>query len=403
MTVSWGRRLVSSFLAALSTVVVTHAASVFIFFVSQQYQAVVLTQVSDYYFLGSLFVFVFVFVFALVGGLRYWWTAMLSGLFAALVGCLIGTGISTLAQGFPLDGEVIAYLFGTLVNLNGVYVVVATVIAASVGRAVYTKAMNWRASAAESDNRVALVRMPASNLATGTVTHIERTPVDTELADKQWDAYTKALEDNGWRTHEVSFADSLADSVFVEDTLVVLGTVAVVTRSGIDSRKDEADAAEDAAASLGLDIERIMHPGTLDGGDVLTVGDRIYVGRGSRTNADGIRQLREIASRDGYSVTAVPVTRALHLKTAMTALPDGTILGHPDLVDNPAFFPRFVAVPEKEGTNVIVLSETSVLMSSSAPKTAALVADLGYTVVSVDISEFEKLEGSVTCLSVRVG
>jgi dimethylargininase len=245
--------------------------------------------------------------------------------------------------------------------------------------------------------------MPASNLAKGVVTHIERTAVDTERADAQWEAYTKVLEDNGWTTREVAFAESLADSVFVEDTLVILDNVAVVTRSSVKSRRDEADAAEDAAASLGLNIERIMHPGTLDGGDVLVVGDRIYVGRGSRTNADGIRQFREIATRAGYRVTAVPVTKALHLKTALTALPDGTILGHTDLVDNPAFFPRFLSVPEKAGTNVVVLSETSVLVSSSAPKTAAMITDLGYTVVSVDISEFEKLEGSLTCLSVRVG
>ncbi len=403
MTVSWGRRLVSSFLAALLTIVVTHAASVFIFFVSQQYQASVLTQVSDYYFLGSLFAFIFVFVFALVGALRFWWTALLAGLFSALIGTLIGTGITTLAGGFELNGEVISYLLGTLVSINGVYVVVATIIAATVGRAVFTIAMNWKTAAAEAQNRIALVRMPASNLAKGVVTHIERTTVDTERADTQWEAYTKALEDNGWTTREVAFADSLADSVFVEDTLVILDNVAVVTRSSVNSRRDEADAAEDAAASLGLDIERIMHPGTLDGGDVLVVGDRIYVGRGSRTNADGIRQLREIATRTGYRVTAVPVTKALHLKTALTALPDGTILGHPDLVDNPAFFPRFLSVPEKAGTNVVVLSETSVLVSSSAPKTAAMISDLGYTVVSVDISEFEKLEGSLTCLSVRLG
>ena len=136
MTVSWGRRLVSSFLAALTTVLVTHAASVFIFFVSQQYQATVLTQVSDYYFLGSLFAIIFVFVLALVGGLRYWWTALLAGLFAGLIATLIGTGITTLAGGFDLNGEVVQYLFGTLLSINGVYVIVSTIIAATVGRAV---------------------------------------------------------------------------------------------------------------------------------------------------------------------------------------------------------------------------------------------------------------------------
>ena len=403
MTVSWGRRLVSSFLAALTTVLVTHAASVFIFFVSQQYQATVLTQVSDYYFLGSLFAFIFVFVFALVGALRYWWTALLAGLFAGLIATLIGTGITTLAGGFELNGEVIQYLFGTLLSINGVYVIVSTIIAATVGRAVFTRAMNWKTSAVEGGGRVALVRMPASNLSEGVVTHVDRTAVDTDLADKQWDAYTQVFEDHGWTTREVPFADKLADSVFVEDTLVVLGSVAVVTRSSVKSRRDEADAAEETAISAGLSVERIMNPGTLDGGDVLVVGERIYVGLGGRTNSDGVRQLRQIATTHGYVVTTVPLTKALHLKTALTALPDGTILGHPDLVDNPSFFPHFLAVPETTGTNVVALSDDTILVAASAPKTAALIESLGYTVVSTDISEFEKLEGSMTCLSVRIG
>ncbi|MFU8946086.1 dimethylargininase [Mycetocola zhadangensis] len=403
MIVSWGRRLVSSLLAALATVVVTHAASVFVFFVSQQYQSAVLTQVSDYYFLGSLFVFVLVFVFALVGGLRYWWTALLSGLFAGLLGALIGTGITTLAGGFALNGEVVQYLFGTLVSINGVYVVVSAIIAATIGRAVYAMSIGQQTRATKDAARVALVRMPASNLADGIVTHIGRTEVDTELADKQWDSYTKAFEEHGWTTREVTFADTLADSVFVEDTLVVLGTVAVVTRSAQQSRRGESEAAEEAAQSLGLTIERIMNPGTLDGGDVLVVGARVYVGHGGRTNAEGIRQLRAIATAHGYDVTVAPVSKALHLKTAMTALPDGTLLGHPDLVDNPAFFPHLIAVPEKEGTNVVALDSTTILVSKAAPATAELISDLGYTVVSIDISEFEKLEGSLTCLSVRVG
>ncbi|MCP2030093.1 dimethylargininase [Okibacterium sp. HSC-33S16] len=402
MSVSWGRRLVSSVLAALATVVVTHAASVFVFFVSQQYQSAVITQVSDYYVLGSLFAIVFVFVFALVGGLRLWWTALLAGLFSGLLATLIGTGITTIAGGFALNGEVVQYLFGTLVSINGVYVVASTIIAATIGRAVYVRALGWKANRAEAGTRVALVRMPASNLADGVVTHIGRTSVDTDLADKQWDAYTKAFEEHGWTTREVPFADKLADSVFIEDALIVLGSVAVVTRSGVESRQDEAEGAEEAAQSLGLTIERIMNPGTIDGGDVLVVGTRVYVGRGGRTNAEGIRQLRSIAAAQGFDVTVAPVSKALHLKTAMTALPDGTLLGHPDLVDNPAFFPHFVAVPEKEGTNIVALDDRTVLVSQAAPLTAELIRELGYTVVSLDISEFEKLEGSLTCLSVRV-
>jgi dimethylargininase len=128
----------------------------------------------------------------------------------------------------------------------------------------------------------------------------------------------------------------------------------------------------------------------------------VYVGRGGRTNAEGIRQLRAIAGELGYTVVAVPVTKALHLKSSVTALPDGTIIGHPDLVDHPEIFPQYLEVPEVEGVAVVVLSASAVLMSSSAPKTSKLIEDLGYRVVTVPIGEFEKLEGCVTCLSVRI-
>jgi dimethylargininase len=151
-----------------------------------------------------------------------------------------------------------------------------------------------------------------------------------------------------------------------------------------------------------LSIERIIEPGTLDGGDVLTIGDVLYVGRGGRTNADGIRQLREIAGRHGRRVVAVPVTTVLHLKSAVTALPDGTVIGHLPLIDDVSLWPSFLPVPEAEGGQVVVLGDDAVLMSSSAPQTAELFRSLGYRVVSVDISEFEKLEGCVTCLSVLV-
>ncbi|HWU59174.1 MAG TPA: arginine deiminase family protein, partial [Microbacteriaceae bacterium] len=177
---------------------------------------------------------------------------------------------------------------------------------------------------------------------------------------------------------------------------------AVIARSGAESRRGEADAVETSLREQGLAIERIEEPGTLDGGDVLQVGTTVYVGRSTRTNAEGIRQLRSIVTPLDYTVIAVPVTRALHLKTAVTALPDGTVIGHPDLVDDPGLFDRFLAVPEAEGAAIVVLDDATVLMSAAAPRSAELIADLGYRVVTVDISEFEKLEGCVTCLSIRV-
>ena len=161
---------------------------------------------------------------------------------------------------------------------------------------------------------------------------------------------------------------------------------------------------EAAVEELGCSINRIRSPGTLVGGDVLKIGDTIYVGSGGRTNADGLRQLRSILGPLGAKIIAVPVPvhKALHLKSAVTALPDGTIIGYPPLVDDPDFFPRFVPVPEESGAHVVDLGGNKILMAADCPRSIELFAGLGYDPVTVDISEFQKLEGCVTCLSVRL-
>jgi len=247
----------------------------------------------------------------------------------------------------------------------------------------------------------AIVRPTSSRLAEGELTHIGRTPVDIDLARRQWDAYVATLAAHGFEPIVLPLTDDLPDSVFVEDAVVVFGDLAVVTRPGADSRKPETPSALAAVEALGLDVVEIVAPGTLDGGDVLKVDGTVYVGRGGRTNAEGIRQLREILSPRGWRVVAVPMTKALHLKSAVTALPDGTVIGWEPFVDDPRLFGRFLAVDEPEGAAVVVLDATTVLISSAAPRTAARIADLGYRVVTADVSEFEKLEGCVTCLSVR--
>lgn len=248
----------------------------------------------------------------------------------------------------------------------------------------------------------ALVRRPGPRLADGLVTHVERQPIDLSLALRQWDAYVRALEDNGWPTLEVPPADDCPDAVFVEDTMVVYRKVAVIARPGADQRKAETVEAEKAIEALGYGVSRITPPGTLDGGDVLKVGDTVYVGRGGRTNDEGIAQLRAIMTPLGARVVAVPLTRVLHLKSAVTALPDGTVIGFPALVDDPGLFERFLPVPEESGAHVVLLGDARVLMAADCPASAELFSDLGYEPVLVDISEFEKLEGCVTCLSVRL-
>ncbi|MER0478977.1 dimethylargininase [Streptomyces sp. Edi2] len=248
----------------------------------------------------------------------------------------------------------------------------------------------------------ALVRRPGPRLAEGLVTHIERHPVDPVLALRQWEAYVQVLRDHGWHTVEAGPADDCPDAVFVEDALVMFRNVALLARPGAGVRRAEVPGARAAVEALGCSVNEIREPGTLDGGDVLKVGDTLYVGRGGRTNAEGIRQLRAVFEPLGARVVAVPVSRVLHLKSAVTALPDGTVIGYPPLVDDPAAFTRFLPVPEESGAHVVLLGGGALLMAASAPKSAELFTDLGYQPVAVDISEFEKLEGCVTCLSVRL-
>jgi dimethylargininase len=248
----------------------------------------------------------------------------------------------------------------------------------------------------------ALIRRPGPMLADGIVTHIARTAVDQRRAETQWEHYVAAMEGAGWHSIEVPPADDCPDAVFIEDTVVMYRNLAVITRPGADSRKPEIVAVEKTVDDLGLSTNRIHAPGTLDGGDVLKVGDTVYVGRGGRTNAEGIRQLRSILEPLGATVVAVPLTKVLHLKSAVTALPDGTIIGYEPLIDDASIFPRFMPVPEESGAHVVLLGGDRLLMAADCPRTAERFGDLGYEPVVVDISEYEKLEGCVTCLSVRL-
>jgi dimethylargininase len=240
-------------------------------------------------------------------------------------------------------------------------------------------------------------------MADGIVTFGDRTPVDATAAAKQHAAYVGAITGAGWEIREVPQADDLPDSAFVEDTVVVCGGLAVLTRPGALERRAEVEGTEQAVRVLGLDVARIEEPGTLDGGDVLTVGTTLYVGRGGRTNAEGIRQLSERVAPLGFAVVPVPLHGVLHLKSAVTALPDGTVIAaDPSLLDHSAFETMRI-VPEEAGSHVILLGDNRVLMAASAPRTAELLDDWGFDVTAVDISEFEKMEGCVTCLSVLIG
>ena len=250
-------------------------------------------------------------------------------------------------------------------------------------------------------NGTGLVRPPSSRLAEGIVTYISRAPVDVAVARAQHAAYADALAASGWMIKQAPAADDCPDSVFIEDAVVICDDLAVLTHPGAAVRRAEVAGAARAVGSLGLRMARIEEPGVLEGGDVLQAGRTVYVGRGGRTNGAGIRQLRSLLAPLGRTVIAVPLGNVLHLKSAVTALPDGTFLLLPELV--PAeLFPAVRPVAEEGGCHVVPLGGDRVLIAASAPRTARFLEDLGFTPVVVDISEFEKLEGCVTCLSVLV-
>ena len=243
---------------------------------------------------------------------------------------------------------------------------------------------------------IALVRKPGPRISEGIVTHVERAPVDYERALEQHERYVAALEEAGWQVRHVAAADDLPDGPFVEDMVVVSDRLAVLTRPGAKERRPEVDSVADLVRELGIKSVRIAQPGTLDGGDVLQVGRTIYVGRSDRTNNAGIAQLAALLPE--RQVVPVDLNGVLHLKSAVTALPDGTLIGDPAHVD----LPGLLVPAEEPGAHVVLLGGDRVLMAASAPRTCAMLQERGLDVTLVDISEFEKLEGCVTCLSVLI-
>jgi len=239
-------------------------------------------------------------------------------------------------------------------------------------------------------------------MAEGLLTHLERTPVDVDLAMRQWEAYVDALRAHGWETIEVPAADDCADAAFVEDTVLVYEGSAVISRPGAPERQPETAGTAEVLADLGYELGHIEEPGTLDGGDVLKIGQDVYVGLGGRTNQAGVDQLAHLLAPHGVRVRGVPITRVLHLKSAVTALPDGTVLVYAPLHEPTFPWDTVLEVPEEPGSHVVVLDQDTVLMATSAPRTQALLESRGLRTVTVDISEFERLEGCVTCLSVRL-
>jgi dimethylargininase len=246
----------------------------------------------------------------------------------------------------------------------------------------------------------ALVRTLSPRINEAELTHVVRTTVDVSRARRQHATYLALLVDLGLELVHLPPLPSHPDGVFVEDTVVIVGPMAVLMRPGAASRRGEVDSVAGVLERRGYRLERIVAPGTMDGGDVLQVGDTVFVGRTARTNAAAVEQLTGLLAPLGRTVIPVPVHGVLHLKTAATALPDGSIVALPGTVPPGIFGDRAVlTAPEPAGGDVLVVGD-GVVVSTAAPRTAAMIAARGFAVEVVGISELEKVEAGVTCPSV---
>ena len=247
---------------------------------------------------------------------------------------------------------------------------------------------------------VAITRGVSARIAACELTHLSRNAIDVDLARAQHRAYEGALAQLGCRVESLPALDELPDSGFVEDVAVVLDEIAIVTRPGAESRRPEAALLAPALANYRR-VTFIQSPGTLDGGDVLRIGRRLFVGESGRSNESGIEQLRAVAWPYGYTVTAVPVRGCLHLKSAITEVAPGVVLVNPAWVDGSAFghvTTIEVDPGEPYGANGLLVSGR-LIYPDSFPATRHRLADAGVDVVPVDVSELQKAEGAITCCS----
>lgn len=256
---------------------------------------------------------------------------------------------------------------------------------------------------------LALTRAVPAALSRCELTHLERVPIDVGLAVRQHDGYEAALRALGVEVVRLPATDDLPDSVFIEDAAVVVDELAVLTRPGAESRRAEIPSVAQALAPHRA-LAFVVAPGTLDGGDVLRIGKRLYVGLSARTNAAGIAQLAAFLAPFGYRVAGMAVSGCLHLKSAISAIgtsgacgesDDATIVLNPAWVDGSPLGARRaieVAPQEAMAANVLAIGN-SVLVNASAPRTAARIASAGFDVVLVDQSELAKAESGLTCCS----
>ena len=270
----------------------------------------------------------------------------------------------------------------------------------SRARVSVRRVMVSESSASATTMRIAITREVSPSLADCQLTHVARTPIDIARAQAQHRAYQRLLASLGCKVLTLDAEAAMPDAVFVEDVAIVLDEIALMTRTGAESRRGEAA----SVAALLARYRPLVHmepPATLDGGDVLRVGRTLYVGRSGRSNEAGRAQLEQAVAGFGYRVVPVAMRDCLHLKSALTAVRDDTLLLQPRWAEASAFSGfRIIEVDpdEEHAANILRIGET-VVMPANFLRTAQRLRDIGIEVATVDVSELQKAEGATTCCS----
>jgi dimethylargininase len=227
---------------------------------------------------------------------------------------------------------------------------------------------------------------------------------DYAKACEQHDRYVGALERCGLKVTALDADERYPDSVFIEDTAVVTGRCAIVANPGAERRRGEVHEVEEALSGLYENVERIVSPGTLDGGDVLQVGDHFYIGLTRRTNREGAEQLSALLRGYGFGASFVKLRRFLHLKTGVAYLGGNDLVVAGELVANDAFegFDKIVVAPEEEYCANCVRVNGHVLIAGGCEKAREEISGRGYEAIELEMSEFRKVDGGLSCLSLRL-
>lgn len=248
----------------------------------------------------------------------------------------------------------------------------------------------------------AIVRKPGKSMVAG-LSGADLGKPDYHEACAQHASYVEALRDCGLQVKILEADEDFPDSTFIEDTALLTPRCAVITNPGAPSRRGEVVGVKPAIEEYYSDIEEIRPPGTVEAGDIMMAGRHFFIGLSGRTNPEGARQVIRILSRYGMSGSVVPLEKVLHLKTGVSYLEHDNLAACGEFLSHPAF-KRFhiIEIPAEESyaANCVWINDR-VLVAKGFPQTRRKIRDAGYAVIEVDVSEFRKLDGGLSCLSLR--